>query len=264
MILNARVRLDEIAAPNTSKIVQARSGVPSWTQVLLPSARRPTSDQPLRTLDPATDPINMFEHARYFPSDAYLSMPWRNGAGVTREIAREPARGENFAWRLSLASLQVNGPFSSYTGYERCVALVDGRGFRLHVAGAATQTLAARGTHALFAGAAQASCELLDGPCTDLSLMVHEPGTIDGVTRLAISAEQSLADAPGKLQALFVLFGAVRCIPAGPGISDAATGQWFELKAHDTLLIRGQGRSWSIARATHEAAGLLAITFTAP
>jgi uncharacterized protein len=206
----------------------------------------------------------MFEHARYFPSEAYLSMPWRNGAGVTREIAREPARGEKFAWRLSLASLQVNGPFSSYTGYERCVALVDGCGFRLHVAGTGIHTLAARGAHALFSGAAQASCELLDGPCTDLSLMVHEPGTIDGVTRLAISAEQSVADASGKLQVLFVLHGAIRCVPTGPTISDAANAQPFELKAHDTLLIRGHGQSWSIARATHEAAELMVIVFTAP
>jgi environmental stress-induced protein Ves len=205
----------------------------------------------------------MFEHARYFPRAAYLSMPWRNGAGVTREIAREPAQGEPFAWRLSLASLQVNGPFSSYTGYERCVALVDGRGFRLHVAGTGTQTLTARGAHALFAGAAQASCELLDGPCTDLSLMVHAPGTIDGVTRLAISAEQSVADVPGKLQVLFVLHGAISCVPPGRTNPDAAHGQPFELKAHDTLLIPGHGQLWSMARATHEAAELLLITFTA-
>ena len=81
-------------------------------------------------------------------------MPWRNGAGVTREIAREPAQGEHFAWRLSLASLQGDGPFSSYTGYQRCVALVEGRGFRLHVAGTGTKTLAASGAHLLFAGAA--------------------------------------------------------------------------------------------------------------
>jgi environmental stress-induced protein Ves len=206
----------------------------------------------------------MYEHARHFPVEAYTSMPWRNGAGVTREIARELAQGENFAWRLSLASLQANGPFSSYAGYQRCVALVEGRGFRLHVAGTGTKTLAARGAHVLFAGAAAASCELLDGPCTDLSLIVHEPGTIDSVTRLAISAEQSVQDAPGKLQAFFVLHGAIKCVPLGPMIPAASNGQPFELSAHDTLLIRGHGWSWSIARATPESAELLVMTFTAP
>jgi environmental stress-induced protein Ves len=206
----------------------------------------------------------MFEHARHFASEAYISMPWRNGAGVTREIAREPVQGENFAWRLSLASLQVDGPFSSYTGYQRCVALVEGRGFRLHVAGAGIQTLGALGAHVLFAGAAQTSCELLDGPCTDLSLMVREPGTIDRVTRLVVSSEQTVEDVPGKLQAFFVLHGAIKCIPLGPLIEAAANGQPFALNAHDTLLIRGHGQSWSIARATQEFAELLVMTFTAP
>lgn len=191
-------------------------------------------------------------------------MPWRNGLGVTREIAREPAQGEDFAWRLSLASLQGSGAFSSYAGYERCVALVEGRGFRLHVAGTGTQTLAARGAHALFAGAAQVNCELLDGPCTDLSLMVHAPGTIDSVTRLAVSAEQRVAEAAGKLLALFALRGAIRCAPLGPMIPPAGNAQSFELKAHDTLLIPGRGQYWSITRATDESAELLVLTFTAP
>jgi hypothetical protein len=190
-------------------------------------------------------------------------MPWRNGAGITHEIAREPAHGESFAWRLSLASLQTSGPFSVYTGYERCVALVDGRGFRLHVAGAGTKILAARGEHALFAGAADARCELLDGPCTDLSLMVHEPGMIDGVTRLLISAEQSVDVPAGKQQALFVLHGAITCRPLGPGVPDAANGDAFKLNVNDTLLMHGSAHSWSIDRMTNDAPEVLVIAFAA-
>jgi len=222
-----------------------------WTQLLLPSCQF--------LLVP-----RMYEHARHFRSEAYTCMPWRNGAGVTREIAREPAQGEHFAWRLSLASLQVSGPFSFYTGYQRCVALVEGHGFRLHVAGTGTQTLAARGAHVLFAGAAAASCELLDGPCTDLSLMVQEPGAIASVTRLAVSSEQTVEDAPGTLQAFFVLHGAIKCAPLRPVIPAASNGQPFALNAHDTLLMRGHGQSWTIARAAHESAELLVMTFTAP
>ena len=206
--------------------------------------------------------INMIEHAHYFPREAYTSMAWRNGAGITREIAREPAQGESFAWRLSLASLQVSGPFSSYTGYERCVALVDGRGFHLHVAGAAAKTLAARGDHALFAGAAEARCELLDGPCTDLSLMVRDPGAIDSVTRFNIGAEQSVGVPPGKLQMLFVLHGAITCRPLGTLIPAAADAQPFKLNVNDTLLIHGRGHEWSIGRATSDIAELLVIAFT--
>jgi hypothetical protein len=160
--------------------------------------------------------------------------------------------------------LQVSGPFSSYTGYARCVALVDGRGFRLHVAGAGAKTLCARGEHAIFAGAAEASCELLDGPCTDLSLMVHDPGTIDRVTRLDISAEQSVGVPSGKLQVLFVLHGAIECRPLGPYIPAASYAHPFRLNVNDTLLIHGRGHSWSIGRATGEVAELLVIAFASP
>jgi uncharacterized protein len=203
----------------------------------------------------------MIEPARHFPRATYTSMPWRNGAGITHEIAREPAHGESFTWRLSLASLQASGPFSVYTGYERCVALVDGRGFRLHVAGAGSKILASRGEHALFAGAADARCELLDGPCTDLSLMVREPGTIDGVRRLLISAEQSVEVPADKWQVLFVLHGVISCRPLGPPIPAASHGDAFRLNVNDTLLMRASTPSWSIDRATNEAAELLVLTF---
>ena len=204
----------------------------------------------------------VIELARYLPRDGYTSMPWRNGVGVTREIARAPALGERFAWRLSLASLQVSGPFSSYPGYQRCVALVDGHGFHLHVAGAEAQKLAVRGAHALFAGAAEARCELLDGPCTDLSLMVLDPGTIDGITRIDVIGEHVLKTVPGKLQVLFVLHGAVACRPVDSSIAAESVAPTFKLNTNDTLLIPGGGHSWSLNRATSATAEVLAISFS--
>lgn len=191
-------------------------------------------------------------------------MPWRNGAGITREIARAPAQGESFAWRLSLASLQVSGPFSIYAGYRRCIALVDGYGFRLNVAGEGAKDLLVRGEHTLFPGAAATSCELLNGPCIDLSLMVHDFGTIDRVTRLDVSAEQSVSSVFGTLQVLFVLHGAVEC-RASEALSPAASsGHPYQLKLHDTLLIRGRGSAWSITPGTGEIGELLVITFAPP
>ena len=206
----------------------------------------------------------MIEHARYYPHDAYTCMPWRNGAGITREIARAPVQGEGFAWRLSLASLRASGPFSSYAGYQRCVALVDGRGFRLNVAGAEAKTLSVRGEHTLFSGAAEASCELLDGPCTDLSLMVHDPGTIDSVVRLDLSAEHRMCAPLGKLQALFVLNGAVSCRTLEPSGPDASSAPPYRLNFNDTLLIHGRGAFWSIGPGAGEIGELLVVTFAPP
>src|SRR5665213_802608 len=91
--------------------------------------------------------LRMVEQVWYLPRDGYISMPWRNGAGVTHEIMRVPAQGEPFSWRLSLATVASNGPFSAYPGYQRAVALVDGAGFRLDIKNARAQELRARGAN---------------------------------------------------------------------------------------------------------------------
>jgi uncharacterized protein len=207
--------------------------------------------------------IDMIERARYLPRAGYTSMPWRNGTGVTREIVREPAQGETFAWRLSLATMGASGPFSSYPGYERAVALVDGRGFRLNVKDTRTQVLSARGEHALFPGGADTGCELLDGPCTDLSLMVRAPGRINAVARLRIGGERTVPATSGTLHALFVLHGAIECRalePSLPGFAPAANPQTLDF--NDTLLIQGRADFWSLRQASSDTAELLVIEFT--
>lgn len=59
--------------------------------------------------------------------------PWANGGGTTRDlaIARSAAvaalaPGPAFDWRLSLADIDRDGPFSRLPGVERVFALVDG------------------------------------------------------------------------------------------------------------------------------------------
>ena len=106
----------------------------------------------------------------------YRSMPWRNGKGMTLEIARRPLSGSQFDWRLSLASVTTTGPFSCYPGYQRSVTLVSGEGFRLDLQGHAPALLDEPGASTQFAGEGDTVCTLLGGECTDLSLIVREPG----------------------------------------------------------------------------------------
>src|ERR1700722_4668538 len=120
----------------------------------------------------------------HLPLERYRSMPWRNGMGVTREIARDPATGEDFRWRLSLATVASSGPFSSYAGYRRSVTLIEGKGFELRVGSQDPLVLDRVGATALFPGDAAARCTLINGPSTDMSLMVRLPGSILSVVRI--------------------------------------------------------------------------------
>jgi len=57
-------------------------------------------------------------------------VPWKNGAGSTTEIAVFPqdAGFTDFDWRVSLATIGADGPFSVFPGVDRTLALVEGHG----------------------------------------------------------------------------------------------------------------------------------------
>ena len=101
----------------------------------------------------------------------YTCVPWKNRGGVTREILRSPAEGAGFDWRLSLATIDLPGPFSTFAGYHRTLVLVAGAGVELSFGQHGTCRLSVPGQSVEFDGAWPTSCSLLDGPSTDLNLM---------------------------------------------------------------------------------------------
>jgi environmental stress-induced protein Ves len=101
--------------------------------------------------------------------------PWRNGGGVTRELAVGQGAGvgpDAWAWRMSVAQVDRSGPFSRFDGIERWFAVLQGAGVALDVAGQ-SQRLTAGDAPFFFDGSAATGCELLDGPTQDFNLMVR-------------------------------------------------------------------------------------------
>ncbi len=66
------------------------------------------------------------------PAD-FHPMPWKNGAGRTTEIAVYPpgASLDAFLWRVSIADVERDGPFSRFPGIDRTIVLLEGGGMRL-------------------------------------------------------------------------------------------------------------------------------------
>jgi hypothetical protein len=56
----------------------------------------------------------------------YVRTPWKNGGGVTTDIAFD---GD--VWRFGRTPITEPGPFSDYTGHDRCQVLIKGRGLVL-------------------------------------------------------------------------------------------------------------------------------------
>lgn len=111
-----------------------------------------------------------------------VAVPWKNGGGVTREVAVHPpgAGFDAFDWRLSMADIAADGPFSVLPGVDRVLILMQGAGLVLE--GVAPGAMAA-GDRAEFPGEAAVTGRLTAGPVRDLNLMLRR-GRMAGEVRL--------------------------------------------------------------------------------
>jgi environmental stress-induced protein Ves len=97
---------------------------------------------------------------------------WKNGGGRTRELLTWP---ESDPWRLrvSVAEIGSDGPFSSFHGVTRWIAVVAGKGMVLRF-GSEERRLFSGGDPLRFDGAWSPGCQLIDGPTLDLNLMISD------------------------------------------------------------------------------------------
>lgn len=121
---------------------------------------------------------------------SFKATPWKNGGGITHEVIRVPASGDTFRWRVSVAHIDASGPFSEFAEYNRKMVLLQGAGIELRFGDGITKKLRQVGELVEFDGALPTHCELLDGPCVDLNLMVHKS---DGV---AVKVERFIESLP--------------------------------------------------------------------
>jgi environmental stress-induced protein Ves len=102
-------------------------------------------------------------------------MPWKNGGGLTLELAVEPpgaTLATGFHWRLSSAEVDSSGPFSPFPGLERWLLLLEGAGFDLDFGEHGQVGLRDPLVPCPFPGDWPAGATLVAGPCLDLNLMV--------------------------------------------------------------------------------------------
>ncbi|MBX7198620.1 MAG: HutD family protein [Rhodospirillaceae bacterium] len=102
----------------------------------------------------------------------YRRMPWKNGGGETTEVTVSPpgAGFDTFDWRISMALVKGDGPFSVFPGIDRTLSILDGNGMRLDIDGARFDLTRASAPLAFPADVAT-DAVLMDGAITDLNVM---------------------------------------------------------------------------------------------
>jgi hypothetical protein len=139
-----------------------------------------------------------------FDRASLIATPWKNGGGVTREIVCQPpgAGMDTFDWRVSIAHIASDGPFSAFAGVDRVITLLEGAGVRLRSSdGVFDHVLNTPLLPFAFAGEAPVMGTLLDGDCHDFNVMTR---------RAACRAEVAVRRGVGTLAAPAGLFMAVR------------------------------------------------------
>ncbi|WMT72626.1 HutD family protein [Bradyrhizobium sp. Ash2021] len=101
--------------------------------------------------------------------------PWKNGGGSTTEIVAEPpgASLDDFDWRISMARVATDGPFSEFAGIDRTLAVINGKGLMLTIGGNAPIRLERGSDPISFAGDFRTSARLTAGEITDLNVMTR-------------------------------------------------------------------------------------------
>jgi hypothetical protein len=123
----------------------------------------------------------------------YREQPWNNGGGLTREIAAAFS-GERALWRLSLATIERDGPFSDFRGYDRTIVAIDGGVVELEVEG--QRVVLGRAEPYDFPGEARVTCHVTGGAARDLNVLtlrddfVHDCEIITAATRFVLDDDE--------------------------------------------------------------------------
>jgi len=130
--------------------------------------------------------------------------PWRNGGGVTRELASHPkaasAQDGAWDWRVSIADVGSAGDFSTFPGMERVITVIDGELLLLTVDGEEHPLEKYRPFR--FSGEAASASALPTGDIRDLNVIARA-GEFKGYTSIIeLSKKRAHPVSQGQLAVL--------------------------------------------------------------
>jgi uncharacterized protein len=154
----------------------------------------------------------MSARLRLIPTHDYRRERWRNGFGWTREILRwpstvRPEAADDWDWRLSIAEIERDGPFSTFDGVDRELVLLHGNGVRLRFDDGEVRDVEPPHGRVRFPGERAVSGELIDGTTHDFNLMWRRDRIDAHLWHRPLVGSMVLFVEPGETWAVHVLSG---------------------------------------------------------
>lgn len=100
-----------------------------------------------------------------------LPVAWQNGGGVTREVVSQKEDGKSPGWRVSMAELDREGPFSIIAGVRRHFTVIGEHPVTLVLPD--QRAVLAPLESFIFEGEAAVNCLLPEGPSRALNIMYN-------------------------------------------------------------------------------------------
>jgi hypothetical protein len=141
---------------------------------------------------------------RILRSADYPTRPWKNGGGTTRDIAVSPpgAALDDFDWRLSLARVDRDGPFSRFDNVDRTLVLLSGA-MTLHDQDRRIDLV--RHEPVMFEGERVLDATVAGGATLDFNVMTRRGRARHVVRRETFGEQVNIEAAAGKTIVVFVL-----------------------------------------------------------
>jgi environmental stress-induced protein Ves len=153
--------------------------------------------------------------------------PWKNGQGVTTEIAADPPGSdlESFNWRVSIAEIWNDGAFSHFPDVDRQLAMLDGQ-VDLMIDRDPRRSLAPGSDPLCFPGDVPTRAVLRSSKATDLNVLTKRGRFRARLRRLDLAIPQTIAAAEFTL----ILSRTARVLVNSPG-----TTHWLDID--DAVLV---------------------------
>ena len=170
---------------------------------------------------------------------AYRRTPWKNGGGVTIDIADDYAPGappgswSGMLWRFGRTQIVEPAPFSDLSGFDRILTVIGGRGLWLDIAGDVSLDVREPFRPVRFRGEDRIVSRLEAGPVSVLNLLADR-------TRYEIDVAILSGGEARPLD------GTIHLVYA-PEDSDVIVGESYRLAADEALRLEGEARKLEVA-----------------
>ena len=147
-----------------------------------------------------------------------VETPWKNGGGITRNIAEERDKVGTL-WRLSMADVDGDGAFSIFPGLTRILTVIQGDGIVLNGPDGDMQARFAQPVR--FDGEAPVRATLTKGPIRNFNLM-FDTARCAGDAQIVRDVGAHKVGQAGQTCVLHIIVGAASVGDAILGVGDTA------------------------------------------